>query len=199
MNINKCIEFYKKASEYGIDESFYSLGLIYKSKNEGTLSIEFLEKGVNKNNKKCLYLLGKMYLNGESVDKNQIYAIELLEKSSDLGNLDASLMLGNLYKIKEEYQKAMEYYEIGAKFVNIDCIRELGMIYKNGLGIKQDLEKAVEYFEIGSKIEDSTSYNLLGEIYFGLEKYEKAFSYYSSSFNINNNIESIKNLGKKII
>jgi TPR repeat protein len=84
------------------------------------------------------------------VDKNYIYAIELLNKSVDFGNINSCLLLGFLYfnkgnisKSNEDFKQAIIYYEKGAKYVNIDCIKELGKIYKNGFGVKKSLEKVL--------------------------------------------------------
>lgn len=83
------------------------------------------------------------YYNFKKVDWDAIYSHYETKTS-----IFALYMLGNVYERKKEYEKAKNYYEIGAKTGDAMAINNLGYLYRYGLGVPQDYDKAKHYYEI---------------------------------------------------
>ncbi|KAK8836320.1 hypothetical protein M9Y10_039655 [Tritrichomonas musculus] len=104
------------------------------------------------------------------------------------------LIIGVLYSygygVKQDYDKAKEYYELSAKQNNSDAFNNLGELYEKGYGVKQDYNKAKEYYELSAKQNNSDAFNNLGELYFNgygvKQDYNKAIKYYELSAKQNN-------------
>lgn len=116
----------------------------YKSKHE-------LEKAAKANDAEAIFVLASMYATGEGEKFDQKKALELFEKSAQLGSSNAMLQLGLIYRngnqvVKKNDQKALMWFEEGAKKGNPSAIHNVGLAYYKGLNVKQDRAKAFTYF-----------------------------------------------------
>ncbi|RJE69305.1 hypothetical protein AMS70_18500, partial [Acinetobacter sp. JS678] len=116
----------------------------YKSKHD-------LEKAVKANDAEAIFVLASMYATGEGEKFDQKKALELFEKSAQLGSSNAMLQLGLIYRngnevVKKDDQKALIWFEEGAKKGNPSAIHNVGLAYYKGLNVKQDRAKAFTYF-----------------------------------------------------
>lgn len=116
----------------------------YKSKHE-------LEKAAKANDAEAIFVLASMYATGEGEKIDQKKALELFEKSAQLGSSNAMLQLGLIYRngnevVKKDDKKALMWFEEGAKKGNPSAIHNVGLAYYKGLNIKQDRAKAFTYF-----------------------------------------------------
>ena len=124
-----------------------------------------------------------------------MYYFQFLFFSKLAGGSSAFLFcLGFLYEkgkfVKQDYSKAIKFYESAAKYDNSDALNNLGYFYLKGHGVKQDYKKAKEYFELSAKQNNSESYLNLGNLFFyghGVKPdYLKAKEYYEKSAKYNN-------------
>ena len=91
--------------------------------------------------------------------KNYSEALKWFEKSSKLGNNDATSMLGNMYYnaygVSRDYVKAREYWEKAALNGDSAATGNLSLLYYYGYGVQVDKAKAKQYLEkaaaLGSK------------------------------------------------
>ena len=111
-----------------------------------------------------------------------------LEKAKR-GDAEAQFKVGRMYEkglgVKQDYNKAREYYEkaaaqnVGLAFVN------LGYTYEKGLGVKQDYNKACEYYEKAAAQNVGLAFVNLGYTYekgLGVKQdYNKAREYYEKA------------------
>lgn len=67
--------------------------------------------------------------------------------------------LGIYYKkgkiVKQDYSKAIEYFEKAAKLEDPFAMTNLGIVYENELGVEEDYSIAVEYYSRASCLGDS--------------------------------------------
>ena len=70
------------------------------------------------------------------------------------------------YGVKQDYNKAKEYYELSAQQKNSSAFFYLGNLYYNGYGVKQDYNKAKEYFELSAQQNNSDAFIYLGKCIF---------------------------------
>ena len=88
-----------------------------------------------------------------------------------------------------DYEKAVEYYQLAADQGYVDAMFNLGIMYQGGIGVAQDYEKALEYARMSMERGVSEGALLLGELYAegkGVEQdYAKALEYFQKALELN--------------
>lgn len=93
----------------------------------------------------------------------------MLDKSIRLaeeGNLEEQMNIAYMYLygingVKQDYQKAFQYYSLAAKQEDPIAINNLGSLYFNGIGTEKDIKKALILFQQASDLgNDNASLNL---------------------------------------
>lgn len=114
-------------------------------------------------------------------NKNYSEALKWYEKSASLACVVSQNELGNIYKehrlgLKQDYNKAIKYYEEASRNGYFDAINNLAYMHDLGLGIKQNRIKAVELYKIAaSKGSIRAMYNLGLSYIDGFDEIEKDF------------------------
>mmetsp|Transcript_18244 Transcript_18244/g.27359 ORF Transcript_18244/g.27359 Transcript_18244/m.27359 type:complete len:207 (+) Transcript_18244:103-723(+) len=98
------------------------------------------------------YRVGKCYLYGDGVMRDEYSAVKFLKKSANQGLKEGQYLLGVCcYESKVEgirdYKNAVTLFRKATKQGHIDAQYWLGYCYYNGTGIKINYKKAFEYFE----------------------------------------------------
>ena len=163
------ITYLKKALSMNYVGSNYELGCAYFNGFCGVAinkeeAINIWKRGIELNDPKCMLMCAYDYLNGEISEKNVSYGLELLEKSSQLGDYTAKKELGVTYLFGNygadiDYEKAFNYLTASSEGSS-DADALLGYMYLNGLGVQKDLNKAMDKFDEAISY-DSTIVNSL--------------------------------------
>ncbi|GEM_PF-5803514 len=167
--------YYKKGYELGDEACGYNLALLDIKEGDYASAIPYLTYGVSANHIPSIKLLAKLYIEGKAVSKDLEIALSLLKKALDLGEVEVYASLGKVCYQLHKYEEAFNYFSLGFKQKDPDCIFYLGLCYASGLGVKQDFVRARYYYEIGANINESRClYNL--SLYYkdgiGVEKSE---------------------------
>lgn len=133
--------------------------------------------------------LGKMYRDGDGVEKDGKKAVEWLTRAAEQGSSDAHYFLGVIYAtgngVPLSYSKALEWFKFPLDEGDSDAQVYVGWLHENGFGVPKDNSKAAEYYALAAEQGDSTAQHYLGNFYeqgLGVPKDEnKAFEYYSLS------------------
>jgi len=72
---------------------------------------------------------------------------------------------GNAAFDEEDYEKAMEYFQLAADAGNAEGWRGIGNLYVNGCGVEQDNGRALEYFHMAAEQGDAKSFYNIGVLY----------------------------------
>ncbi|MGK9173271.1 sel1 repeat family protein [Yokenella regensburgei] len=131
--------------------------------------------------------LGKMYRDGDGVEKDGKKAVEWLTKAAEQGSLNAHYFLGDIYAsgngVPLSYSKALEWFKFPLDQGDSDTQVYVGWLHEKGFGVPQDYSKAAEYYALAAEKGNSTSQYNLGNFYrggLGVPKDEnKALEYYS--------------------
>lgn len=115
---------------------------------------------------KSHYLLGRLYLKGEVIEKNEEYGVELLTKASDSGHESAYNLLGIYYKDKNNFDLAKKYLEKASRQGKNSAFIELADIYEKN----DDLEAAIKALKKAALKNDVEAMLLLADIYSKQEK-----------------------------
>lgn len=62
--------------------------------------------------------------------------------------------IGSEYESKQDYIKAMEYYEKSAELGNITAMNQIGYMYGKGNGVEKDRVKSLEWYEKAADLGD---------------------------------------------
>lgn len=133
--------------------------------------------------------LGKMYRDGDGVEKDGKKAVEWLTKAAKQGSLNAHYLLGDIYAsgngVPLSYSKALEWFKFPLDQGDSDTQVYVGWLHENGYGVPKDNSKAIEYYALAVEQGHSTGQHNLGYFYeqgIGVPKDEnKAFEYYTLS------------------
>ena len=98
--------------------------------------------------------LGKMYRDGDGVEKDGASAVEWLTKAANQGSSTAKVDLGNIYAegdcVPLSYSKALEWYTLAADEGDADSFVAIGILHARGHGVPKDHSKAAEFYSIAS-------------------------------------------------
>eukprot|EP01080_Neovahlkampfia_damariscottae_P004823 gene4823-8409_t len=212
-NPKESFKYFKIATEMGDIDSlaivghFYEEGIIPGLKKNLLKSIQYYKNGVEKNNTKSMIYLGIMYeIGNKIIQKNENLSKKYYLNASKLGDRNGFYHLGLFYLKKKDYKKAINYFEKGLKNeskdvdnvdnVDVDdisgeCLYNLGLIYKNGIGVEKDVIKAFNYFQKSSSHGNSKSMILLGQLFkngssFIEKNFKKSMNYFEKSIEFKN-------------
>ena len=118
---------------------------------------------------KALYLLGKAYMEGQGVSKNFKMAEDYLQKSANLGCLEANVALQEYYLsngMDENPDKAIQYIRLKAEEGDPVAQVNFGKCFFEGKGVKKDLETAFAWFEKSAKQDCPEGLYMLGLCYY---------------------------------
>lgn len=123
------------------------------------------------------YKLGKIFLNGDGVEKDIAKAVEWLKQAAMEENEFAEYALGRLYLQGEEVEKdtisAEEYLLKSASRGNKYAAYLLGKEYLSGENFGKDAMKAVEYLELAAEKDFEPAEYILGKEYLRGENFPK--------------------------
>ncbi len=133
--------------------------------------------------------LGKMYRDGDGVEKDGKKAVEWLTRAAEQGSSDAHYFLAVIYAtgngVPLSYSKALEWFKFPLDQGDSDTQVYVGWLHENGFGVPKDNSKAAEYYALAAEQCNSSAQYYLGTFYehgLGVPKDEnKAFEYYTLS------------------
>ena len=71
----------------------------------------------------------------------------------------------NGFAVQQDYRKALQYYQEGAKQGDAYCYTQLGSMYGRGEGVDKDPKKALAYYRQAAGLGDSLAYVNIGWMY----------------------------------
>lgn len=167
-NLDKEMECYKKASDYGNRLAMNDLGYMYSNEEsfkDINLAIRYYKMSCNLNCSYAMYNLGHLY-EQDSDTKDIEEAIKYYKMAIVHGDDDAMYNLGCIYKSEvsvKNLEKAIKYLKMAIKYGNKnskkDAIEELEELYEH-IDNEIDVKSALKRYKIilESKINDALSY-----------------------------------------
>ena len=156
------------------------------------VAFEYLECAAKLDHASANYMIGNMFIRGllgnfsnDELEKGYNYLL----KSYKLGNVAASNLIGNMYlngiyPLKNDKEKALEYYKKAASKNYAFAYNNLGKLEENCNNFK----KAFEYYLFSADLGESWACNKVGEYYrLGIvnKDLDKAFYYYNRALESN--------------
>lgn len=171
----------KPRKDYKTAWQFYDWAKACMDKNGENYNPEFAVKlfteAANGGITVAKYKLGKIFLNGDGVEKDIPKAIEWLKQAAVEENEFAEYVLGRLFLKGEEVEKdifaAEEYLLKSASRRNKYAAYLLGKEYLSGENFGKDAMKAVEYLELAAEKDFEPAEYILGKEYLRGENFPK--------------------------
>ena len=158
----------------------YNISLPYNSnKLENTLNSLFNSKKINLelydlNDSNVLFLIAIYY---EKIENNIELTIDFYEKSIKLGNIEAINNLGVIYFNNANYEKMKEYFLLGIKYLNSNCMYNLGVYYYL---IEKNTELMEKFYSHSFNLGNKSALYALGNYYFFISfEYEKMLNLFN--------------------
>lgn len=106
---------------------------------------------VQENNAEARYYLGRLYEEGQGVEKNEEKALNFYRAAAEKENDKAALKLGNAYysgsSVDKNYQEAFKWYSIAAEKGSYPAQYNVGLMYEEASGVKKDYVKAFQFYK----------------------------------------------------
>lgn len=153
---NKSYEYFKIAADYNHPRANYLIAKMLFEQKIGTrskadikLAYNYLQTAINLGSIAALNTMGLYYLNEE---KNEIEAIQYLEKAIIHDYVYAYNNLGKIYETKKDYTKAFELYLKSASLEECWACNKIAEMYRLGLGCNKDYKKAFYYYNLSLEL-----------------------------------------------
>jgi len=163
----------RKSAEQGDGESQYRLGVLCRPDHSFVLSLDnnalaLLGSEDSEKESFCLFLsaakqgyvkaqyeVGKCYLSGLGVKRNQEEAINWFHKAAEQGDAEAQENVADLYynsgkASKQDELESIKWYRKAAEQGNARAQYMLGIIYSKEQGAAQDKDEALKWFRMAA-------------------------------------------------
>ncbi|UQZ88469.1 hypothetical protein C4J81_04315 [Deltaproteobacteria bacterium Smac51] len=159
-NYTKAYEWYKKAADAKQAEGYYNLGVCYEIGMGVTANADEamnnFKKAADMKLPQAFYKLSSVYLSGSLVKASNKEAISYLNKASEAGHSLAANELGVIYlngmlDQKPDGKKALDMFVRSADLGNPEAMKNIAVIYKDGLSRDKDPVKALKWYLIAQQ------------------------------------------------
>jgi hypothetical protein len=115
--------------------------------------VKELKQAAEKGNPKAEAQLGEMLLRGDSMPKDEVRAVALLEKAARAGHSGAAfriamLLAGGESGVAKDPVRALAYFQAAAAGGEAEAFFNIGAVYANGRGVKRDYAEALGWLII---------------------------------------------------
>lgn len=130
---------------------------------------DLANEGVRKNFAPLIRLLGRQYVFGLGIEKNEIIAFKLFEEAANLGDAEAMNYLAWSYErgvgVKPDYRKALDWYQMASNHGNAEAMGHLATMYLEGRGVRKDGGKANRLLQQAASLGNTVAMHNLAVLY----------------------------------
>lgn len=194
-NVNEAINLCEKGISSGQYDCTYLLGYAYDYGKGIEVNKDLAEKNyqicINNSKNQELISNSKFELAGilwkKASDQNDMNnIIKLYEDAINNTNFKAMYILGDKYyrgdKIEQDYDLAMFYFRMAARYNYGRAEFNIGKMYELGLGVIKSYEKAIEWYKLASTHGEVKALESMGDVYLDKEEFIKAFKLYNMAY-----------------
>lgn len=133
--------------------------------------LEFLEWAAeNEHNRAAMFLLATKYYYGDGVVQDTVRAVEYLQHSAEMGDIESAQLLAIAYRdgegIKQDYEECVKWFLVAANAGLTDSMYSLFLRFKNGQGVQQSISEAMKWLIKAADAGHAISQRILGECYY---------------------------------
>lgn len=158
-NINQAKAYYKRAIDECSDNKVigYAQGNLanilwdeINSESDKSTVINLYKESIKNGNEVSMYSLGKIFDDGNKVDRDYLVAYDYYRMAAEHNHPDAQAELGWMYDkghgVSRDYYKSAYWYKLAAENNHVIAIVNLGTHYMNGNGVECNKEKGFSLY-----------------------------------------------------
>jgi TPR repeat protein/class 3 adenylate cyclase len=158
---------YERGAALGSEDAkFYLARLYHRDRDTGEEGIRAIRAAAEANDVEMINALGRRYLDGIGVAKDQAEALRWYRKAAELGSGRAMTFLGLCYAnglgVPRDYSEAVNWFRKSAEGGDPEGAVALGHAYFLGHGVTADDEAAVKWFRRAAENNDVRGMLTLG-------------------------------------
>lgn len=192
-DFEKALGWFKKAVDQGKNgyantyaTALYYIGICYEQMNDNVNAVVWLKKAVAENEPSSKCALGKHYIFGLGISKDETRGFNLIKEGAEMGDPDAQNMMGYCYQFgigagKDDSQ-SFQWYQKSADNGVPTAIMNLGACYSEGRGVKVDYDKALSLYRQAADYGEFNAYVEIGRCYINGEGVAKDIEQASDYF-----------------
>lgn len=163
-DLQKAKRWLTRAQEAGHESADDALTYVQRDLGaEG--NIDALIAAANNGHPGAMADLGRAYLDGEGVERDQQQAENWLEQASQAGHAGAAASLGRMYLDQGESERGIDYLKTAVSRGHEGARNDLGEAYLTGSHAAQDVERGLELLNAAAESGDPHAAYVLGNAY----------------------------------
>lgn len=160
LNFGKALDWYRKAATAELAEGYYNVAVCYEigmgTTVEPQRALANFEKAAAMGLGVASYKLAAMHFAGTGTAKNEAKAVSYLLQAANAGYAPAANEMGIVYLQgqygqKQDNGQAMTMFTKAAELGNLEAIKNIAVLYKDGLGVSASPEKSLMWYLIAQK------------------------------------------------
>jgi TPR repeat protein len=159
-NFSLARECYEKAAASGAAEGIYNVGVCWEvgmgSAADTERAAVYFRRAADMDLPQALFKMSVILDSGSGVKRDEAASIEYMTKAAKAGHPDAAGIMGLVYLngLRGQAKNAIE----GVRMLNaaasggsVEAMKNIAVVYKDGLGVKASPEEALKWYTIAEK------------------------------------------------
>ncbi len=147
----------------------FSEALALYAKGDMRQAAPLLEQDARAGDAAAAVALGKLYLNGDGVERNPAMAAAWFERAAKRGDGAAAYHLGDAYRlglgVLADLAAAVGWYETAADRGSPEAAFALSRLYRLGDGVRRDYNRAIDWLNVAVGMDSAPAMHDLGQLY----------------------------------
>jgi TPR repeat protein len=159
-NFSRARECYEKAADAGMAEGIYNVGVCWEvgmgSAADPARAAEFFRRAADMRLPQALFKMSVILDAGSGVARDEASSISYMTRAAAEGHPDAASIMGLVYLngLKGQEKNAtegMKMLKIAASSGSVEAMKNIAVVYKDGIGIKASPSTALKWYLIAEK------------------------------------------------
>ncbi|MCA9176611.1 MAG: SEL1-like repeat protein [Planctomycetales bacterium] len=177
-------------------------GVRHEGNGDLLQAFAYFRKGAAFGNADCQYAVGRMFVLGQGIAKNEAQGLLWTRRSAEQGHLRGTANMGNIYKngfgVPVDLNEAFKWYKQSAELGSPVGAHRMGEAYLYGTGVARDEKAALQWFLQAARQGNSDAMHMAGHTYHYADQfprdYRQAMSWYQKAAEVGNTY-SMNNIG----
>jgi TPR repeat protein len=159
-NFSVAREWYEKAAAAGLAEGVFNVGVCWEtgmgSAADAAKAAEFFKRAADMNLPQALFKMSVILDAGAGVERDPAASMDYLKRAADARHPDAASIMGLVYLNgadggKPDGNKGLLMLKIAAEAGNVEAMKNIAVVYKDGIAIKASPTEALKWYLIAEK------------------------------------------------
>jgi TPR repeat protein len=156
-NFSRARECYEKAAQAGMAEGIYNVGVCWEvgmgSAADSARAAEYFRRAADMHLPQALFKMSVILDSGTGVEKDEQASIDYMSRAAARGHPDAAAIMGLVYLNglrgqKQNAEEGMKMLKVAAAAGNAEAMKNIGVVYKDGIGIAASPREALKWYMI---------------------------------------------------